>query len=176
MGRSLSEGWSPLDRVALEILGDRSVSMSDVEERLAERLPGHEVIAWSGDPATFQFTYVSPSAAKLLGFPAARWTREPTFWTDTVVLPADKDEAVAYCALATAGRRDHVFEYRARAADGRTLVLRDLVRVLLGAKGIPQELRGLMFDVTAQRVVTLSSAELRAAQYPSRGELERLAG
>jgi hypothetical protein len=175
VGRSISERWSELDRRGLEILGDLSVSMPEVEQRLTRELPGHAVIAWQGDPATFQFTYVSSSASAMLGFPVSRWTSEPTFWTDTVVVPGDRDEAVAYCALATAGRCDHVFEYRARAADGRTLILRDLVRVLLGAKGIALQLRGLMFDVTARRHSALSLDELRAAQCPSRAELERLA-
>jgi PAS domain-containing protein len=150
--------------------------MSGVESRVRERFPGAAVVVWQGDPATFQFTYVSTSASELLGYPVDRWTRETNFWTECVVVPEDKSEAVAYCALATAGRRDHVFEYRARTAEGLTLVLRDLVRVVLGPKGIPVELRGLMFDVTEQRSAQLSLEQLRDAQYPSRAELELLAG
>lgn len=176
MGQLVTDRWSAFDRAGLECLADASVPMVQVEARIGERFRDVAVVVWQGDPSTFQFTYVSPAAERILGFPVARWTREANFWTECVVVPEDKGEAVAYCALATAGRSDHVFEYRARTADGRTLVLRDLVRVVLGPKRIPTELRGLMFDVTAQRTSALSLEDMREAQYPSRAELELLAG
>ena len=64
------------------------------------------------------------------------------------------------------------FEYRARAADGRIVWLHDLVRVVLGPRGIPAELRGVMFDVTSSKHEARSPAA--ALPTPSREELAAL--
>lgn len=122
--------------------------MEAVTRRAEELLPGRDFIVWEGDAETFQFSYVSDSAADILGYPLNRWTNEPTFWADTVVHPEDRNEAIAFCALATGKCRDHDFVYRAVAEDGRTVVLHDVVKVILGPKGIARKLRGIMLDVT----------------------------
>jgi PAS domain S-box-containing protein len=122
--------------------------MPDLEARAARFLPNQRAIVWEGDAATFQFTFVSRSAEDVLGYPASRWTTEPTFWADIVVHPRDRNDAIAYCALATGQGRDHDFVYRAVAADGRVVWLHDVVRVVMGPKGVAQRLRGIMLDVT----------------------------
>jgi len=163
---------SPLSELELSVLGRDEDPMPEVEARLAQAYPGRPVIAWEGDAATFQFQYVSRGAADILGYPVARWLHEPTFWADLVVAPDDRDNAIAYCALATASRADHVFEYRARTADGRTVVLRDVVRVIVSKRGIAERLRGLMFDVTAERTPQRQSDILQASQNPTHQQLE----
>ena len=157
-----------------EVFGDPSDPIELVERRAAARFAGREVVIWEGDPQTFQFTYVSPVAAVLLGYPAERWTTEPTFWADVVVHPQDRRDAVAYCALATGQCRDHEFEYRAVAADGRIVWLRDVVAVVVGRRArIPERLRGIMLDVTAEKLAegTYAPADDRRYQRPSRTEL-----
>lgn len=129
-----------LDRV----FGSNDDPMHDVAKRAAAMLPEMKTIVWEGDPQTFQFTYVSEPAEELLGYACSRWTTEPTFWADTVVHADDRNDAIAYCALATGQCRDHDFRYRARSADGRTLLLHDVVRVVLGSRGVPERLRGVM--------------------------------
>ena len=157
----------------LERLFGRS---SDPIEMVAQRvaLLDEPVIVWEGDAATFQFTYVGSVAERLLGYPARRWTDEPTFWADVIIEPADRNDAIAYCALATAKVADHVFEYRARAADGRVVWLRDYVRVVVGARRIPVRLRGLMFDITAERRDATQVEP--SSRNPSRASLEAMAG
>jgi hypothetical protein len=61
-----------------------------------------------------------------------------------VVHPGDASDAVAYCALATAQGRDHDFQYRARTADGHTVLLHDVVHVIKGHLGVASKLRGIM--------------------------------
>lgn len=106
---------------------------------------GPECIVWEGDAQTFQFSYVSPSAESLLGYPCSRWLEEPTFWADTVVHPDHRRTAVSYCALCTGRGADHDFEYLAQGADGRVVTLYDVIRVVLGARGVAVRLRGIMF-------------------------------
>lgn len=123
--------------------------MPELDRRAHELLPGKPLIVWEGDAATFRFSYVSGGdAEELLGHPADRWTEEPGFWAQTVVHPEDRDEAIAFCALATGKCEDHDFVYRARTADGRTVWLHDVVTVVRGARGVAERLRGVMLDVT----------------------------
>jgi len=113
---------------------------------LEDIVDGLDAIVWEGDAQTFQFTYVNRRAEDLLGYPTERWL-EPGFWAETVVHPEDRDDAVAFCALATGQCRDHAFEYRAIAADGRVVRLRDIVRVVVGERGVPTKLRGVMIAI-----------------------------
>ncbi len=135
------------DRVR-EAFGNPADPIHLVAQRAEARFGEEPVIVWEGDAQTFQFSFVSASAEDVLGHPCARWTDEPTFWADHVIHPDDRDDAVAYCALATGKGKDHAFEYRARASDGRTVHLVDYVQVIFGARGIPERLRGIMIDVS----------------------------
>lgn len=161
------------DATVNELFGSRGDSMADIEARAARLFPDHEVVVWEGDAATFQFTYVGTAAERVLGYPARRWVNEATFWADHVVLALDRDEAIGYCALATFRGRDHAFEYRACAADGRTLWIRDFVRVIDDGPAHGKRLRGVMFDVTAEKQTETTSRELLGAQAPTRAELEQ---
>ena len=80
----------------------------------------------------------------MLGYPRDRWTAEQGFWAGVVVHPDDRDESVSYCVAETGACRDHAFVYRARAADGRVVRLRDFVKVISDENGFPERLRGVM--------------------------------
>lgn len=138
-----------LDRI-WKIFGSPSDPMPALEERAKELLPGVDLILWEGDAATFEFSYVSPVAAKVLGHLPERWTSEPTFWADTVVHAEDRSDAIAFCAVATGQGRDHDFLYRAVRPDGSVAWLHDVVQVIKGARGVAVKLRGIMLDVTDQ--------------------------
>ncbi|HET6718209.1 MAG TPA: PAS domain S-box protein, partial [Rhodocyclaceae bacterium] len=105
-------------------------------------------IVWEGDARTFDFTFVSQEAERLLGYPVAEWT-QPGFWV-AHLHPDDLGWAPEYCAAYTARREAHDFEYRFVAKDGRTVWLRDIVKVV-EENGQPRWLRGVMVDVTEQK-------------------------
>lgn len=149
------------------LLGTLADPMPRIDEAIRGRF-GNDAIVWEGDASTFQYGYVNDAAERLLGFPATRWLGEPTFWADVVVHALDREEAVSYCALATGLKRHHVFDYRARAQDGRVIWFRDYVKVLLGPKTVPQRLRGFMLDVTSHYADLENHRALKA---PSRDEL-----
>ena len=150
-----------------ELLGPPGEAMDAVEARAKALYPEATPIVWECDACSFQFGYVSGSAVEVLGYPSERW-HEPMFWADHVVHPDDRDDAVTYCALATGKGRDHMFEYRARTADGRLVWLRDFVMVIRSADSVSLRLRGAMFDVTAEKLAEASPAPV---QVPSRDEL-----
>ncbi len=136
-----------LDTRAEAVFGAPSDPMPLLAERARELLAGHEVIVWEADATTFVFSYVNPEAEEVLGYPASRWTDEPTFWADVVLHPGDRDESITYCVAETGKGCDHNFEYRAVAADGSIVRLRDIVRVVPAENGTPARLRGVMVVV-----------------------------
>jgi PAS domain S-box-containing protein len=106
-------------------------------------------IVWEADAQTFAFSFVSPQAERMLGYPLARWTTEPTFWKDHIH-PDDRDWATTFCIDATLAKRPHDFEYRMVAADGRIVWLHDVVTVVV-ENDQPVRLRGVMLDITERK-------------------------
>lgn len=117
-------------------------------------------IVWEGDPQTYAFTYVSPGAERLLGYPAHHWIDDPAFWVNHIH-PDDREWVLTFCQECTGRLEEHEFDYRMIAADGRVVWLRDVVRVE-GSGGRPVRSVGVMTDVTS-----LKEAQARA------GEAER---
>ncbi len=130
------------------------------EDRRFDLLQDLDAFVWEADPTTFQFTYVSGGAERLLGYSLEDWLTRPSFWVD-LLHPDDRDEAVAHCVAATAECRDHDFDYRVIDSRGRVLWIRDVVKVLCDGSGKASLLRGVMVDVTAQKhvVSTLQSQD-----------------
>jgi PAS domain S-box-containing protein len=108
-----------------------------------------QAIVWRADAMTLQFSFVSKEAEHLLGYSAEQWTTEPEFWRNHIY-PDDRDLAVSHCVRATEEARDHVFEYRMVASDGRVVWLRDIVRVVT-EDGAVRELIGVMVDITERK-------------------------
>jgi PAS domain S-box-containing protein len=106
-------------------------------------------IVWEADAQSFAFSFVSPQAERMLGYPLARWTTEPTFWKDHIH-PDDREWATNFCVSATHAKRPHDFEYRMVAADGRIVWLHDVVTVVV-ENDRPVRLRGVMLDISERK-------------------------
>ena len=118
------------------------------EQRFRDLVNTTDGIVWEADARTFQFTFISEKAVKLLGFPAADWL-EPGFWISRLH-PEDATWAPEFCASCTGRLEPHDFNYRFIAQDGRTVWLHDIVTVV-AEQGAPRWLRGIMVDVTAHK-------------------------
>lgn len=147
----------------VRIFGADDSPIMAVEERAREAFPDKRVIVWQGDPQTFIFDYVGGDAESVLGHAVEAWL-EDGFWATHIVHPDDRDDAVAFCALATAKACDHEFEYRAVTRTGETVWLLDIVRVQVGRRGVPVRLRGIMLELPA-------GTETDASRRPSLDEL-----
>jgi PAS domain S-box-containing protein len=112
-------------------------------------------IVWEAEGETFQFTFVSPQAERILGYPVHDWL-QPNFWRDHTY-PEDADWCAEFCFECTKRRQDHEFEYRMIAADGRIVWLHDIVSVKVEPGGAVY-LSGIMLDVTKRK---LAEEELR---------------
>ena len=150
-------------------LGDqRRALMAQAAELERERSTGQEretgyrqlvessnVIVWELDVSTWRFTFVSPQAEHILGYPPEEWYEE-SFWPRKLH-PLDAEAAISTCVAATQRYEDHEFEYRMIAADGREVWLHDIVSVVV-ENGKPGRLRGVMIDVTARKLAEEQAA------------------
>ncbi len=121
------------------------LEVPNLYSKLVNSLDG---IVWEADAETFRFTFVSPQAEKILGYPISQWL-EPNFWRDHTH-PDDTEWCSAYCVDSTRRREDHEFEYRMIAADGRVVWLHDIVSVK-SEPGAALYLRGIMLDITRRK-------------------------
>ena len=118
------------------------------EQRFRDIVNSTDGIVWEADATTFQFTFVSQKAERLLGFPIEDWL-QPGFWVEHLH-PDDVSWAPAYCASHSVRMEPHDFEYRFISKDGRTVWLHDIVTVVT-ENGAPRWLRGIMVDVSVRR-------------------------
>ena len=118
-------------------------------------------IVWEADPLTLRFSFVSPHAERILGYPMQQWINEPDFWL-THTHPDDVEWCSDYCRDASLKGEDHEFQFRMIAADGRIVWLHDIVTVVRTDDGTVR-LRGIMFDITERKEAedTLRASEER---------------
>src|SRR6185436_19543896 len=101
---------------------------------------------WEADPITFAFSFVSEQAERLLGYPRALWSSEAEFWL-AHIHPDDQALAQNFRKKGLEQDKPSQFEYRMIAADQRVVWLREISTFTIEG-GIPQALRGVLFDIT----------------------------
>ena len=127
-------------------------------------------IVWEADARTMLFTFVSGGCAPILGYSPQEWLSDPTFWADRIHAD-DRERVIAQFVRAATAGWSFDAEYRFMAKDGSVVWLRDVGHVVRDAEGRPTLLRGLMIDVTKQRLV---EDERRSAEERFRAVVERL--
>lgn len=165
-------------RTACEIL-DSALRRKRAELSLAEReglyrtlVERTKVVSWEMDLATWRFTYVSPQAVTLFGYPVEDWYGD-RFWHG-IVHPDDLDEAIAFCSTQTEQGEDHEFEYRIMGADGQSVWVRDIVSV--PEEGSQQQvLRGVLIDITDRKDAERELEEATERLRRSNEDLEKFA-
>lgn len=158
-------GWaldrnSPLRNARGEVIGvigtvsditerkQAELALAASEARFRDIVNSTDGIVWEADAQTFDFTFISDQAERLLGYPTDDWL-QPGFWK-MHLHPQDRDWAAEYCSSCTQRLMPHNFEYRFIASDGRTVWLHDIVTVVV-ENGAPRWLRGIMMDITRRR-------------------------
>jgi PAS domain S-box-containing protein len=150
--RSLQHARNELDTKVQERTAQLEATHAEAvasQQRFRDLVNSVEGIVWEADARTFQFTFVSEQAERVLGYPAERWLTESDFWKDHI-LADDRESTVNYCISATQQKRNTDFEYRMVASTGQIVWLRDLVTVVV-EDNEATKLRGVMFDITARK-------------------------
>jgi two-component system, cell cycle sensor histidine kinase and response regulator CckA len=139
------------DLTGLEMAGV-PVPVRDAPYSASELADNLNAVVWTLELAGTNFLFVSRNAATLLGYPAQHWTSNASFWTDRVH-PSDRDWVTQVYRQAIERREGHACEFRAVAADGRILWVREYTRLLADAEGRPRYLIGVTVDVTQRRLL-----------------------
>ena len=71
---------------------DSAPNVPDGERTFIDDL---DAVLWEADPETFQFTFVSQGAERLLGYPVSDWLTEQDFWARHIHVD-DRAEAVTH--------------------------------------------------------------------------------
>lgn len=119
------------------------------QEKYASLVNTIDGIVWEADAHTFEFSFVSKQAERLLGYPTEAWIADPGFWASKIH-PDDRAWAVNYCMSSTRDKKAHEFEYRMIASDGSIVWIQDIVTVII-ENDEPIRLRGIMVDITERK-------------------------
>ena len=110
-----------------------------------------DAVVWEADAASSRFTFVSQRAWSMLGYPPKIWLEDPSFWADHVH-PDDREHAVKEFMAGVTDARPHDIEYRFIHKDGGIVWLRDIGHTVTDIEGAPLVVRGLMVDITRQKL------------------------
>jgi PAS domain S-box-containing protein len=139
---------------------DLRVAAQELAQRFRNLVEDLNAGIWEMEVPSLKITFVSHQMEAILGFPMERWLGETDFWVQHVH-PEDREHVIERCRKAIAEGRDYSFRYRAMAANGKTIWLQDIVRVVRDDLGRIRQLRGVMVDVTAHQQL---EEEFRQAQ------------
>ena len=130
------------------------------KERYRRLVESADLVGWEMDLDTWRFTYVSPKAETVFGYPQEAWYAAD-FWPGCLH-PEDRVWVSEYCSTLTGQGLDHDIEYRMMSADGDIVWVRDIVTVH-SDEGGPRLLSGYLIDISAQKNIedALVGSELR---------------
>ncbi len=117
---------------------------------MAELIATIDGIVWEADAQTFRFTFVSAQAERLLGYPVQAMAGRRRFLGGRTSIRSIATRPSATASNAPQAGRNHQFDYRMIAADGRVVWLQDRVTVHV-VDGRPETLRGVMVDITDRK-------------------------
>jgi len=106
-------------------------------------------IVWEVALPAWTFTFVSPQAERILGYPLEHWFADTNFWSNHLH-PEDRWVLERLRSLVTGECDDRRLEFRMIAADNRIVWFRDLVTVDVSDHG-PAFMGGVLFDVTQHK-------------------------
>ena len=112
-------------------------------------LESTQAIPWKIDWASATFAYIGPQIEKLLGWKQDSWVTVND-WASRMH-PDDQAWVVNYCVSQSQAGVDHEADYRALAANGEYVWIRDVVHVVRNEDGSPQSLIGFMFDISERK-------------------------
>ncbi|MGZ8424731.1 MAG: ABC transporter substrate binding protein [Candidatus Binatia bacterium] len=122
--------------------------MRESEENFRRLVETTTAVLWQADMESWTFTYVTPQAVKLLGYPLEQWY-EKDFWISHIH-PDDRQRAIDTCLTMSQSAEAFDFEYRMIRLSGEAVWVHDIVNCHQKA-GEPFQLRGLMLDVTERK-------------------------
>jgi PAS domain S-box-containing protein len=133
-------------RFILRSLRESVSILGDSEEKFRVLVHSINGIVWEADAETLQFTFVSQSAERILGYPVNEWKTARWFLRDHLH-PEDLDRVLHLCGAVGQALGDYEFRCRMIAANGQLIWLHCKVQVV-PERGGRVKLRGIMTDIS----------------------------
>lgn len=108
-------------------------------------------IVWEADAITLEPTFISDSAARILGYTPDEWINTPKFWQNHIY-HEDRAAILSFYSDETNRARNHNLNYRMVRADGGIVWIRDIISVV-SENGRPRWMRGIMIDITEPKLL-----------------------
>ncbi len=131
--------------------------MENSLERYRLLIESTQVVPWEYDLNSQHFTFISPQAEDMFGYPLTDWYKEG-FW-ERIIHPEDIKYANDECNKALKISAAYELEYRIIKADKAILHVKDFVNVIYKDTS-PVGLRGVFTDISTSKV---QEEELRLA-------------
>lgn len=132
----------------ITLLKETQARLDGERQRFQNIVDSVDGIVWEADMDTFQFTYISQKAKRLLGYEIEEWY-QADFWKKHLY-SGDKDKVLDYHVAYSKNATSHEFEYRFVAKNGDIIWLRDITTVCQDENGLPI-LRGIMVDISESK-------------------------
>ncbi len=116
-----------------------------------------QVIPWEYDLASKRFSFISPQAEEMFGYPLTHWYVK-NFWEEHIFIE-DREKSIIFCNQAIESGKSFEFDYRMIKADGSMIHVNDYVS-LIKEEGIVTGLRGVFTDISLSK---LQEEQLRLA-------------
>ena len=113
-------------------------------------------VVWETKFGTETFSFISPKAVDLLGFPKKDWLKEG-FWQSRIY-GEDRERVISYERQKAPDAENYQLEYRLVHKNGDIIWVQDVVEVVK-EDGKPSLLRGLMLDITDKKNARLKLRE-----------------
>lgn len=117
-------------------------------ERYKLLLESTQAVVWEFDLDSNHFTFMSPQAETLFGYPIRLWY-SAGFWEEKIH-QLDREKAISMCRTSSMSQLEYDLEYRMIKADGELIYIKDYVSVIKKGERATA-LRGIFVDVTEQR-------------------------
>ena len=153
-------------REALDALHKKKEESARASRALFRNLlQSSPVIFYAREPfGDFGFTYISDNVRPQLGATAAQFMRTPKFWESHIHFEESAQARRSLAELPAQARGRLSLEYRFLHADGRYHWLKDDLRLIRNAEGLPLEIEGHWLDITDRRRLEESLSD-EAARY-----------
>ena len=143
-----------------ELVRSRTKALATSEAQFRNLVQAQSAIVWRADPETFQFTFVSDEAERILGYPIKEWLANKDFWVNHL----HKDDRASTLKLCLASKKPYEVEYRMLNKAGEVVCIRDVVNIVT-KRGKLKEILGVMIDVTdrhrAEEAVKLNESKYK---------------
>lgn len=130
------------------VAGSVTNGNDSAEYQFRRLLETMELIPWEADIHTWQFRYVGPQAAKLLGYPVEDWYAEG-FWIEKM-FPADRAEFESALRQAFVQRASLQLTHRMVRQDGQVIWVQDFIAIPKTRSGT-YLFRGCLVDITGRK-------------------------